>query len=238
VRTASEILGALLASDPEPRTLLTRLCQDCADTVPMSSVGLALMNDAGHQGVVAVSDGPAAAMEELQFSLGEGPCFEASRARRPVLQPDIAGVAERRWPLFGREAVAAGIAAIFALPLHVGAIRIGVLDLYRSTPGSLNETALGEALAYAEAAVLVLLQLQGQESRQGTLHPQLAHPLENRAEVHQATGIVSVSAAVSLADALMLLRARAFTTQRPILAIARDVVAGILLIESPRDDHE
>lgn len=238
MKAASEILGALLAAGEDPDSLVQRLCQDCANKLPITGVGLALMNDSGHQGVIAATDGPARVMEELQFTLGEGPCVDASRGRRPVLQPDLAKTAAVRWPGFGPEALDAGIAAIFAFPLHVGAIRIGILDLYRDTPGSLDPTELSEALTYADAAVLVLLHLQGQMASVGGLHPQLADPIENRAEVHQATGVVSVSASVSLANALLLLRAHAYSAQRPVLEIARAVIAGSLRIQSPRNDHE
>jgi hypothetical protein len=238
VRTAGAILNSVLAADQDRDTLLKHLCDDCADALPITGVGMAFMNDAGHQGVIAATDGLATVMEELQFSLGEGPCLDASMARRPVLQPDLARTAVERWPGFGPEALRAGIAAIFAFPLHVGAIRIGILDLYRDTPGSLDRAVLAEALAYADAAVLVLLHLQGQMPPEGELHPQLAAPLENRAEVHQATGVISVDAAVSLAEALLLLRAHAYAYQLPALQVARDVIAGTLRIHAPRNDHE
>lgn len=238
MKTANEILTVLLAPEEDPRTLVQRLCQSCADTLPITGVGMALMNDQGHQGVIAATDGPARRMEELQFALGEGPCLDASRARRPVLQPDLAKSAVSRWPAFGPEVLSAGIAAIFAFPLHVGAIRVGILDLYRDKPGSLDEPVLAGALAYADAAVWVLMHLQGQMSAEGGLHPQLADPVENRSEVHQATGVTSVTAAVSLATALMLLRARAYSEQRSILEVAREVVAGTLRIGAPTDDHE
>jgi GAF domain-containing protein len=237
VRTAREILTAVLADD-DPGTLVQRLCQDCADTLPITGVGMALMNDSGHQGVIAATDGAARVMEELQFTLGEGPCIDASRARSPVLQPDLAATALGRWPAFMPQAIDAGLAAIFAFPLHVGAIRLGILDLYRDTPGNLDESVLAQALAYADAAVWVLMHLQAQMPAEGGLHPLLADPVENRSEVHQATGVASVTASVSLGDALMLLRARAYAEQRSILDVAREVVAGTQRIDGPRDDHE
>lgn len=238
VRSASEILSAVLAVDQDRSTLLERLCQDCADTLPITGVGLAFINESGHQGVIAATDGLARTMEELQFALGEGPCLDASVARSPVLQPDLLKTAASRWPGFGPEALDAGIAAIFAFPLHSGAIRIGILDLYRDTPGSLSEAVLSEALAYADAALLVLLHLQSRMPPEGDLHPQLMNPIEDRAEIHQATGVTSVSASVGLADALLLLRSHAYAAQRPVLAVARDVIAGTLRIHSPRNDDE
>ncbi len=116
-----------MAEDSRGRTIPERLSYHCAAALPIKGVGLALMNDAGHQGVVAATDGVAKVMEEMQFALGEGPCVDASRHRRPVLQPDLARTAYRNWPRFGPAALEAGIAAIFSFPLQVGAIRLGIL---------------------------------------------------------------------------------------------------------------
>ena len=46
---------------------------------------------------------------------------------------------------------------------------------------------------------------------------------------------IAVHAAVTLAQALVLLRARSFASERPILAVARDVVAGVLHFRSGVD---
>jgi AmiR/NasT family two-component response regulator len=50
----------------------------------------------------------------------------------------------------------------------------------------------------------------------------------NRAVVHQAAGMISVQASVAVDDALALLRARAFSDNRPINEVAVDVVRGDL----------
>ncbi len=200
---------------------------------------MALMNDAGHQGVVGSSGTLAGRLEELQFELGEGPGPEASRTSRPVLQSDLTAGEMSQWPGFGPAALAAGMRAVFALPLQVGAVRLGSLCLYRSTPGHLNDDELATALAYARAAVVVLLRLQAQVPPPGSaLHPELGDPLEYRAEVHQATGFLSVRASVGLTEALLLLRAHAFANDRPLLDVARDVLAGQVRItpEEGEDD--
>jgi hypothetical protein len=56
------------------------------------------------------------------------------------------------------------------------------------------------------------------------------------ADLHQATGIVSVQAGVGMAEALLLLRARAFVSGRSAVAVARDVVAGMLSFRDDKDD--
>lgn len=238
MKTASQIISSVMADDRGTRSLPDCLCRHCAEALPVDGVGLALMNDAGHQGVIAATDGPARLMEELQFTLGEGPCLDASLSRRPVMQPDLAKDASTRWPAFGPAVLEAGIAAIFAFPLQIGAIRLGILDLYRATPGNLDAGQLADALAYGDAAVLILLQLQGEMNPEPGLHPQLDDLVQSRAEIHQATGVVAVQAQVSLTEALLLLRARAYTNSQPILTIAREVLAGTVPFDTERGDHE
>jgi hypothetical protein len=84
---------------------------------------MVLMTESGPVGTVAVTDPTAGTMQELQFTLGEGPCVESSATGRPVLQPDLARTWPARWPVFCVGASEAGIAAIFALPLRIGGIR-------------------------------------------------------------------------------------------------------------------
>ena len=234
--TSVEGVLSVLSDGSREGTLPARLCEDCAAAIPISGVGLALMTDSGQQGVLAASDRSARLIEDLQFELGEGPCLDASRSRTPVLLPDLARNAASRWPAFGPAALDAGIAAMFALPLQVGAIRLGVLDLYRNITGPLEDDQLAQALTYADAAIVTLLHLQDQMSPGDDLHPQLGKPLEDRAEVHQATGVIAVQASIGLIDALLLLRAHAYSADRPILDVARDVMAKALRFGAQSDD--
>jgi plasmid stability protein len=217
----ADILRAAWAESPDGSGLPASLTAACVRSLPVSGVGMALMTDEGPAGVIAATDGAAVKLEELQFTLGEGPCVDASQTGRPVLQPDLARTAPLRWPAFAGGALDAGVRALFAFPLRVGAIRVGVLDLYRDRAGPLSADDLTEALSFADAATLVLLNAQAG-------YPLLAPVpvLDDRAEVHQATGVVSVQAAVGLAEALLLLRARAFADQRALGDLARDVLTG------------
>lgn len=234
--SVGQILASVLDGNPGAATLPELLCEMCTQALPVSGVGLALMSEDGHEGVVAATDGAARLMEDLQFTLGEGPCVDSSREGRPVLQPDLARTAPARWPAFGPAVLDAGIAAIFAFPLQVGAIRLGVLDLYRDTEGNLDDQQLTGALMFADAAVVVLLHLQKQMEPGGDLHPQLGDALGNRPEIHQATGMIAIQAVVGLTEALLLLRAHSFVKDRAILDVARDVV-GRRLRFPPEDDH-
>lgn len=212
-----------------------RLVADCAAMLPITGVGMILMTDAGPAGVVAASDGPATVLEELQFTVGVGPCVDASRTGRPILIDDLASTGDQRWPAFAAGALEAGVAAVFAYPLRVGAIRLGVLDLYRDQPGPLSEDTQQTALDFADAATAVLLHLQAESPRDGD-GSALVTVIEDRSQLHQATGIVAVQADVDLASALVLLRARAFAVGRPVLELARDVLARQVTFTAVADE--
>jgi hypothetical protein len=213
-----------------------RLCRACAAAIPVTGVGLALMTTAGHGGTIMATDGPAGVMEDLQATLGEGPCVDASHDRRPVLQPDLAATGASRWPSFTAAALEAGIAAVFAFPLQIGAIRLGMLDLYRDTAGPLDRPQLADALAFAEAATAILLHLQDETAPGQQLHPQLAEAVDSRREIHQATGMITAQAGIGLAEALLRLQAHAYSSQRLLIDVAKDVVARRLRF-GPEDDH-
>ena len=206
----------------------------------MTGVGLALMGPTGVSGVLAATDGDAQRMEDLQFVLGEGPCVDANRSGHPVLIPDLGRTAGGRWPAFAPSATDLGVHAAFTFPLRVGAISIGVLDLYRRTRGPLSDGEFVEALAYADAGAAVLLHLKYGTDGEPDLPPgdgpgsgidaldrslDVTDVLDRRAVVHQAAGMISVQLRVSLATALLRLRLHAYTAERPILDVAEDVVA-------------
>lgn len=227
-RTA-QILGELVDRPPATDTMAVRLVAASAAAVDVTGAGLILMTASGPAGVVAASDDAAATLEDLQFSLGEGPCVDASRSGRPALHPDLARSGPGRWPVFTESALQAGICAIFAFPLWVGAIKLGVLDLYRDAPGALSDAQLTEALSFADVATTVLLHLDTRSpAAGGEDRPSFGDVIGHRAVVHQATGFVSVQAGVSLAEALALLRARSFSSQRAITDVAREVLLGTM----------
>ncbi|HYT39893.1 MAG TPA: GAF domain-containing protein, partial [Acidimicrobiia bacterium] len=108
-----------------------RLCEVCADVAGMSGAGIMLMTERTPQGSVCSSNPVSALIEELQYTLGEGPCVDAYRLDRPVIEPDLGVPGTPRWFAFTPPAVAAGARAVFGFPLQVGAVRLGALNLYR-----------------------------------------------------------------------------------------------------------
>jgi len=178
-----------------------------------------------------VSDPVASVLEELALTLGEGPRVDAL-AGGLVLVADIVGArCLARWPVFAPAAARAGARAVFALPLQVGGIRLGVMDLYRAAPGDLRGEHLADALMLADTACALLLDLAGQGS--GHLYESGPEPVSGQHPVvHQATGMLIVQLGVSATVAMIRLRAYAYAHDRRLGDVAADVVARRLRFES------
>jgi hypothetical protein len=193
----------------------------------MAGAGVTLMNSVDMQEPLCATDEVAARIDAAQFALGDGPCVDAFRTGVPVLVTDIAAADETRWPVFAATIAATGARGMYAVPLKVGVQLLGVLDLYRATPGELGSAELSAILRAADLVVLTLLGSGSEEARMGHAdeYDPLADTTLQRAEVHQATGMITAQLGVGAAEAFARLRAAAFAAGRPIEELAADVLA-------------
>jgi hypothetical protein len=213
---------------------LSRLCAALVRHLPAAGAGISVMSEAGLRGVVAASDPRSQDLEELQFTVGEGPCPDAFAARMPVLTGDLDGTGAARWPGYADLARARGIAAVFAFPLQIGAARLGVMDVYRARSGTLSAAEVVLALTFAELAVEALLDGQ-QRAGDGQAAAGLDQALDYRHAVYQAQGVLMVQLGISLTEALVRLRAYAYAHERTLVDVAADVVARRLLLTDGAD---
>ena len=219
-RATAAILDPLLGVGPED--VFNRLCAGCVREFDITGAGVALIVADQYRGLLGASDDRSRLLEELQFTTGEGPCMEAHHSGRYVAEPRLDML---RWPAFSRAAVAAGVNAVFALPLQLGAARFGALDFYRESSGPLDQNDLDDAWVVANAATGLVSAMQS-ELQAGDLHEMLEDVVARRAVVHQATGAVAVQLDVSVEDALVVLRSRAFRMGVGVGELADEIMAG------------
>lgn len=221
-------LQAISRSLRGDRALAAQICRACVDGLDIDGAAISLFTASTVREILYASDATAELLENLQFTLGEGACMEAALSGRPVLIPDMHDTAETsRWPMYADAVLdQAGVAAVFALPLQWGTINLGVMDLYRHAPGSLGHPQLRDAMSAADAATLMLLGLRTDPGGDQAWDQSWG----NRAEIHQATGMVVAQLGVSATVAFARLRAQAFVEQRLLGDVARDVVARRLHI--------
>ena len=218
-----ELMSGLQSDHEQGESPGWRLCRACVDVITVTGAGIMLRDDADNGTSLGFSDDVAGTVEDLQFTLGEGPGIDAHSLGRPVLGPRLDDPDRSPWPAFAAAAVSAGVLAAFGFPLRVGAIRLGSLDLYNGGPGDLEAMQLADAVAMADVVTSAVITVQESASA-GSLADEMDNPGDLRAVVHQASGMISRQLDLSIHSALLRLRAYAYSEGRSINDVAQDVV--------------
>ncbi|MGH3693879.1 MAG: ANTAR domain-containing protein [Pseudonocardiaceae bacterium] len=200
------------------------LCQAAAQWLPVTDVAVSIRGGRAGSEVLAASGPRSREYEELQLTAGEGPSLDVLAGGTSLLVGDLDSPGwKARWPVFASQALQAGTRAVFALQLDIGRLRIGVLVLYCDHSGALGAETLAEAYAFAEIALRLVLDEQASiDSPEG--YPALDW-LNYRPEIPRATGMIAVQLGITIGQAWIRLRARAFAQGRPLSELAADVVA-------------
>jgi hypothetical protein len=200
------VINEIARADQEPAGV-RHVCLACRIGLNAVGVGVYLAGTAQPLEVVGTAGNE---MAELQVTVGEGPASEAVRQNQPVLVPDLADAwSAQRWPVFAPAAIAAGVASVFVIPLTLGAIALGALEICRSTDGPLSVDELADALLFADTATALLLGRSAAPAELGGGDLRGTEPERRWGVVHQATGMVSVQLDTDLGEAFLRLRAHA-----------------------------
>ena len=209
------------------RQVGSRLASPFLELLSIDGVAISVFDQSRRSTVLHCTDATARQLEELHFTLGEGPLFDAFASGALVAVPDLAATTE--WPSFLRGATQLMVGAIFVFPLMLGAVCTGAVLCYRRTAGPLAAglpeigTSLGRAIAGPafREAILVAVNETPDEST----------PIELRREVHQATGMVLAQLNISATEAFSRIRAHAFSSGHAVNEVANDVIAGRLTFD-------
>ncbi|MEI8238499.1 MAG: hypothetical protein WCI22_03700 [Actinomycetota bacterium] len=213
----------------------TGWCLVCKDVLSVAGVGISLMGG-DQMGTLGVSDSRVAALEDSQYTLGVGPSLVAFAERRGVEVPYLDDAAAASWPVFVDMAAAKGFAAVFAFPIESVGARLGVLSLYNDEAGELTARQRVDVLALCE---LLADALRSVDSLDGGVRPvDLDLAIAYRAEIFQASGMVSVQLKISVSEALIRIRAYSFASGRSVAVVAADIVARRLRLDDDQHSEE
>jgi hypothetical protein len=221
-------LLASLAAHHDALTLLHSICALYVSELAVTGAWMRVLVLGGVRAhnsgaLVCATDSLGVRLDDLQQTVGQGPCVDAFELGPPVLIPDLASQ-RTRWPGFTAQAVNAGSAAVFAFSPHLGAVRLGVVGLHRNAPGPLTPAHLEDAFLLADAATDIILD---------DLVPMtLPGLVDIQACVNQASGIVAVQLETSLQDALLRIRGYAFAHELTLTAVASRIVRHGLRLDS------
>jgi len=233
------------ASTAGGELLPSLLARAAARVLSVDGAGLSLMSGPGLRLPLGSSDDDAAAAERLQFTIGEGPCFEAHREGRPVTVTPVK--LRERWPALAEQHLArTPFRSGLSTPLRQGTERFGVLDLYLRRPEAPQGHDVVAAQLIAEVIAGVLLETLNAEDDGDVPTPLAAPPvawldspaIHRRRDVWVAVGMANLSLRLSSGDALATLRAHAYAGDQTLDEFAHEVVEGRFDLEGLRVDVE
>ena len=206
------------------------LCTVAAEITAVKSSGIALTNEMLMTRFCA-SNAMARSLIDAEVTFGEGPGIRAVEINDVVAVADLLAVPAGEWMAYTPAALALGARSVYALPVRIGVIRVGVLCLYHDEPLALSDAQSTDALIMASVVGRGIIALQAGANSHG-----LSEELQNEAAfdftVHQAAGMVAVQAAVPIASALVALRMHAFAQSQSLATIATRVVARQLRFDA------
>jgi hypothetical protein len=211
---------------------VARLCELCVSSLDVSGASLQLIASGPHRMTVHATDRMTDNLDDLQLELGEGPGVDVARSAAPAFEDDLEDSGVFRWPWFSPAAVRLGAGAAYAWPVQVGATSLGVLGLYRRCSGTMADADRSDAVAVADAAAIVLLDAPEIGSPDALVWV-IADDSRYRAEVHQATGMLTVQLHLDVLDAFARLCAAAYADGRSIAELSHDIVTR----RTRLDDH-
>ncbi|WP_241993014.1 GAF and ANTAR domain-containing protein [Cryobacterium frigoriphilum] len=200
------------------------MCARFVSALPITGAAVSVFGGMVPETSICASDVMAARLDEMQFDLGEGPRWDSASSRLPVHETHVQHSTHQNWPMFGAALKQTEVAALFVYPLSVAALDVGVVELYSLRPGPLSarDNAIAQALA-SETAWTLLDHLLSMQEAARTTEPRDNAPLSRR-EIHQATGMVLVQLGSNATEALLVMRAHAFSHDKSLRDVAGDVV--------------
>jgi hypothetical protein len=217
-------------------TAADRLCEACIGLLHVDAAAVSLVFDGANVGTFGVSGPKARVYDELQFTMGEGPCLDSVACRAPVMVKDLADPDEVRWPAYGPAMTAHHIRGVYAIPVIVAGEYVGALDLFRTDPDGLGPEQIAGMVIAAQLLQLPLLDLMSEDMQAAVADPESSAWAElnslSRTEVSQATGMVMAQLSADAATALARIRAHAYASGRSATSVARDIIDRRLRLEA------
>lgn len=210
----------------------TRLFDPFLRLLPVTGVSVATVGPFLGSQTLAASDSLAERIDEVQFDLGEGPCWDALRTGEPVLAPTFADE-DGRWPVFTEAVRLDELGALFAFPLKVGGLRLGAVDLYSTERRVLTHDHLEQAGRLAGVVSRHVLRDALRKSSSDDDDP--TPDRYSRRLVHQATGVVLAQLRLPADDAHLLIQGHAFATGASMRETAEEILAGRLVFAADGD---
>jgi GAF domain-containing protein len=204
--------------------------------IPLEGAAISTLTDFLGNETVSASGPLAARLDELQFDLGEGPCWDAMRTGKPVLEPDVKSQPNGSWPAFSQAIAGQDVGAIYAFPLAFGPLKLGAMDLYSGTPRDLSSREERQSGILAGLISRIVLDRAIRRADEPDILG--AEDQFSRRLIHQATGMVLAQLDISAEDARLLIHGHAFARNTSMREIAEEILERRLDFSNKGDGFE
>jgi putative methionine-R-sulfoxide reductase with GAF domain len=224
---ARTVLHELLLDSPDITAFLTRFTQTMAATVAHGpeEVWCAVTLLREKKAATVASSGPrAAALDEIQYTCGDGPCMTAARTHTLVHVPDV--TVEDRWPGYTDAAVAAGIGSVLGVPFELDDEARAALNIYSARPHAYDEADIG-AVVHQVGLASSALRLAVRLARHRDAEADLAAALASRTTIDLAVGIVMAQNRCPQEEAVAILKTASSHRNVKLRELAAELVATV-----------
>jgi hypothetical protein len=207
-----------------------------AEMLGARSAGITLLSPEQTEMSVISSDTVAAAAQDLEFTLGEGPVHDATTAGELVVV--AADLLPHRWQHYSPAVSRLGVRSLAVAPLGLPETWVGALTVFDPTRTKLAGWLAGALKELADAlthTVLLTEECLAALTDEGVAVTgpagQLLANADHHAVIHQAAGMVAAQCGCSIEDALALVKARAFVRGERVGTIALQIVEKQLRLD-------
>ena len=214
-RDFAEAARAMDEAHDEPVTAQT-IAERAVDLIPDADmISVTIRARRGRFVTLAATDELARQLDELQYTLGEGPCLEAATAAEWLVSGDVGS--DGRWPSWGPRAAEHGMRSLLSVQLLDHDRPIGALNLYaRGGRVFSDREAVDLTVLYATHAAIALTATREVTGLNSALH--------SRHLIGAAQGILMERYGISLDRSFELLRRYSSQLNIPLATIAADLV--------------
>ena len=195
----------------------------CVDLFHVTGSGIMIADEQNITRYVAASDGPGRFLEEAESRTGQGVCTQAFVDNRVADSRDVC--ADTRWPELAHLLAGRGVHAVLGVPVRLGAIPVGTLDLYRDHPHDWDESERRALVRYADVVGTTLTAALRAHAA-GELAEQLQYALDYRVIIERAVGYLMAREGVDSTIAFNRLRRVARSSRTKIGDVAEQLLSA------------
>jgi GAF domain-containing protein len=224
--------SSTLTEDFMSQDSLDQLMQTAVEELSVGGVGTMLYDRENELRFVSASDERVRLVEDFQVETGEGPCVVAAQTGEVVITDDLRD-GDERFPSFAVCAAAGGLLSVHSFPMVIEGISFGALNLYRDTPGRLDEHERKAGMVFADMATSYLMNARRLDDASNMVL-KVRQAMDRSAPIEQGKGYVAGVLRIDPKEAFDLIRAYARSNRASVVEVGERLVDGSLDIAALR----